>query len=384
MKSPSSSVSLLGQCARRAARWAVTVTLCAWGAAAATPGESELPFRVVERFENFGVHEGMPSKKIHSVLKASDGKLYVGTWNGLLVREGDQWHRYGVEDGLSHKMVLCLVEHPRTGDIWCGTMRGLNRLSGGLITSYTQTSSGLPNNVVYGIDIVDDVLWSATAAGTGALDLKTKEWKIYDHNNSAMHEPWCYTVKGAKDRIFIGVWGGGILEHDPKTGSFKEYRDPDRDFHYTLVPDAGPVNDITSWLAYEQGILWQTTYFGVSRYDGRGWRNWVQDKSPLVSNFAVFVWAHNKTAWIGTDKGISVTDGNYWVNYLVDDKEGGSIEIHRPGQPVEKRTTATALPNGFVLGIYVDDDEAWFATEKGLSRGLFAPQAKTTHVAGAR
>ena len=37
-------------------------------------------------------------------------------------------------------------------------MRGLNRYSAGRITTYTQTSCGLPNNVVYGVDILGDTL----------------------------------------------------------------------------------------------------------------------------------------------------------------------------------------------------------------------------------
>jgi hypothetical protein len=48
--------------------------------------------------------------------------------------------------------------------------------------------------------------------------------------------------------------------------SVKEYRDPDQDFHFDLDPDDGLINDITSWIAYEAGVVWQTTYFGASRY----------------------------------------------------------------------------------------------------------------------
>jgi len=68
--------------------------------------------------------DGMPTHKAHCVLRASDGKLWVGTYNGVLVREDGKFRRIGVEDGLSHKMVLCMVEDKRTGDMWIGTMRG--------------------------------------------------------------------------------------------------------------------------------------------------------------------------------------------------------------------------------------------------------------------
>lgn len=353
------------------------------GAEAIAPKkEASLPFPLIERFENYTEKDGLPAHKAHAVLKASDGRLWVGTYNGVVVREADgTFHRYGPEDGLSHKLVMCLVEDPETGDLWAGTMRGLNRLSGGKITSYLQTSSGLPNNVVYGVGIRDNTIWAATAAGIGALNLKTGSWKIYDHNNSIMHEPWCYSVACARDFIYIGVWGGGIVEHDPKLGTFKEYRDPDGDFQYILVPDSGPINDITSWVAWEDGVLWQATYFGLARYDGARWRTWVAAKSPLASDFVNFVWSHRHVGWIGTDRGVSVTDGEVWVNYLVGEQGEGLVEIHRPNQPVEKKAMSTALPNAFVLGIYLDDDDAWFATSNGLSHGVFAPHSKPATVA---
>ncbi len=337
----------------------------------------DLPFPLIDRFENFQIKDGMPTHKAHCVLRASDGKLWVGTFNGVMVREDGKFRRIGVEDGLSHKMVLCMVEDPRTGDMWVGTMRGLNRYSAGRATSYLQTDSGLPNNVVYGVSILNDTLWVATAAGLGALNLKTGEWTIYDQSNTVMHEPWVYSIAAAKDRVFVGVWGGGILEYELSNKIFKEHRDPDRDFHYELMHDAGPVADVTSWVAWEQGILWQGTYFGMSRYDGSRWRTWEQNKSPLVSNFINFIWPHGRVAWVCTDRGISVTDGDTWTTYRTDEKGEGIMEITRPGQPVETRAMSTKLSDNFVLGAWVDDKEAWFTTSDGLSHAIFAP-AKST------
>ena len=359
--------------------------LCSRAAtAAASSAAGPRPLPVLERFENFGEAQGVPAHKVHAVLKTTDGQLWIGTWNGLCLKEGSGFKRFGPEQGLSHKLVLCMVEDVKTGDLWVGTMHGLNKLSGGKITKYLQTDSGLPNNVVYGIDIVDDTVWVATAAGAGALNMKTGVWKIYDHTNAAMHEPWCYSIKGAKDRILIGVWGGGIVEHDPVRGTFKEYRDPDGDFHYDLVPDDGPINDITSWIGWNDGLLWQCTYFGLSRYDGKFWKTWVQDKSPLPSNFTQFAWPVGRACWIGHDRGASLTDGESWVNYLVGEKGEGLVEIHRAGKPVEKRTMSTALADGFVLGIWADDKEAWFATSNGLSHGLYLSPSNPAKLAEAK
>ena len=340
----------------------------------------DLPFPLIERFETYGAAEGLPGHKVQCVTRASDGRLWVGTYEGAAVRENGRFRLIGTNAGLSHRMVMCLVEDPRRGDLWLGTMRGLNRYSAGRITTYTQTDSGLPNNVIYGLEIMNDSLWVATAAGLGMLELKTGAWKIYDHNNTVMHEPWVYAVKSAGDRLFVGVWGGGILEVEPANGIFKEHRDPDRDMHFDLTPDDGPVSDVTSWIAWDAGILWQSTYFGLSRYDGSRWRTWQEKKSPLPSNFVNFVSARGPVAWVGTDRGLAVTDGSNWANYRTDDQGAGMLEIAAPGRPVESRRMTSALPNNFIHGIWVEDHEAWLATSDGLAHAILAAPRTTDKV----
>jgi ligand-binding sensor domain-containing protein len=184
--------------------------------------------------------------------------------------------------------------------------------------------------------------------------------------------------------VFVGVWGGGILEYELSKAIFKEHRDPDRDFHFDLVPDDGPVNDVTSWVAWSEGLLWQGTYFGMSRYDGSRWRTWQEKKSPLLSNFINCICARGRVAWVGTDRGVSVTDGASWVNYHSTEKGEALVEIVRSGQAVESRTLATHLPNDFVLGIWVDDREAWFATSDGLGHGWLAGQSKSVSTAAVK
>ena len=352
--------------------------------AAATGTETAtLPFPVVAQFENFGEKDGLPSHKVHCVLITGDGRLWLGTSNGLCVREPDgKFRRYGPEDGLSHPVVLSMAEDPATGDLWLATMQGLSRFSGGQFTVFTQTNSGLPNNVVYGVGIMDGTVWAATPAGAGGYNLKTKAWSIYDHNNAPMEEPWCYAIAPGNGVVYIGIWAGGIVEHDPRAGTFKAYRDPDGDFQYQLTPDSGPIADITSWVAYDDGILWQATYFGLARYDTKEamWRTWVQDKTPLVSNFINSIFARGRVAWVATDRGVSVTDGTTWVNYLVDEKGQGGVRTYLPGQEPETRTMTTALSDGFVLAVWADDHEAWFATSNGLSRGIFAVPGASTSV----
>jgi hypothetical protein len=45
---------------------------------------------------------------------------------------------------------------------------------------------------------------------------------------------------------------------------------------------------------------------------------------------------------------------------------------------------STKLPNNFVLGIWADDQEAWFATSDGLSHAIFSTAPKPAKVAEAK
>lgn len=342
----------------------------------------ELP--VVARFENFGEKDGVPSHKIHFVLKARDGRVWLGTNNGLCVRGLDgTFRRYGTEDGLSHPMVLGMSEDTLTGDLWVATMRGLNRLSGGKFTVFTQTNSGLPNDVVYAVSVIDGDVWAATPAGAGVYHIKSKTWTLYDHTNADFEEPWVYAVAKGEGVIYIGVWAGGVVEFDPRSGLFKAFRDPDGDTQVQVSSNSGPIADITSWVAYDDGIVWQSTYFGLSRYDTKEatWQTWVQDKTPLLSKFVNTVFAHGRVAWVSTDRGVSVTDGTRWTNYTIDEKGRGVVRTFRPGAEPETRIMDTSLANGFVMAVWADDHEAWFATSNGLSHGIFAEPATPPSVA---
>src|SRR5215468_773925 len=78
-------------------------------AAAETISSQALP--LIERFETFGLDQGIPSHKVHAVFKTSDEQLWIGTWDGLCRREADgKFKRYGPEQGLSHRLVLCMAE----------------------------------------------------------------------------------------------------------------------------------------------------------------------------------------------------------------------------------------------------------------------------------
>ena len=76
------------------------------------------------RFENFTTANGLPDNHVYSVLVDGD-RIWAGTDNGLGLYENGKWKTYTTKDGLAHRAVLSLALDKRTGDVWAGTMGGL-------------------------------------------------------------------------------------------------------------------------------------------------------------------------------------------------------------------------------------------------------------------
>jgi ABC-type branched-subunit amino acid transport system substrate-binding protein len=327
---------------------------------------------------SFTTLDGLPDNHAFCVRRDGD-RVWVGTARGLALYEGGRWRRFGTADGLPHRVVLSLDVNSRTGDLWVGTMAGLARLSAGRFDLFHQLNSGLPNDVVNGVryNPEEEAVWAATAMGAGRLDLRTGAWTIYTHENTPMHEPWTYSVAAGDGHVFVGAWGAGVLDRNLATGEWREYRDPDKEFEIDLFADDGPVSDVTSSVDYAAGILWQASYVGLTRYDGREWRSYYAEDSGLAGNFVNFVRAAGPLAYLATDQGVSVTDGDDWMTFRR--RSDGRGEVRRMTR--DGRTSVRVLPAGpgdnFVLGVDAGEGEIWLATGKGVSRGVRGPAGES-------
>ncbi len=323
------------------------------------------------RWESFGVKDGLPSDHVFTI-RIDGPRVWAGTTNGLAVYENGRWRSYGTADGLPHRVVLSVDVSPRTGDVWVATMGGLARFSAGRFDAFTQINSGLTNNFVNNVkcDPDEDTVWAATAMGVSRYNLRTGEWITYNHENAPFHEPWMYGVTMGNGNVYVGAWGAGILEWNKTTGVWREYRDPDKEFELDLYADDGPVSDVTSSVDFGGGMLWQGSYVGLTRYDGREWRSYYKEDSGLAGNFVNIVRSQGRFGWMATDQGLSLTDGDGWVTYTRRPDGRGEVRFTQGAKELEVRTTPTALADNFVLSVDARGDEVWAATGHGVSHGV--------------
>ena len=323
---------------------------------------------VYGHWRNFTTKDGLPSDKAYTVRIDGDSVL-VGTHDGLAVFENGKWSTFTTRDGLAHNGVVSIDVSDLTGDIWIGTLGGLNRWSAGKFETFNQFNSGLPNDLVYCVYCDGKDIWVATGGGAGHYDTFTKEWEIFTEMNAPMHEPWTYGVSTGDGKVFIAAWGGGVIEYDNKTKRFRDYVDPDGFMEIDLQPDDGIIHDITTATAYADSILWVSTYFGMSRYDGKNWKGYFKEDSGLASNFINFIRAEGRVVFVCSDDGLSTTDGTTWVTYKKDENSENGKAIITNGTEIKELPLSPSISHNFIIGADAEDDVLWVATSKGVSRG---------------
>jgi len=332
---------------------------------------------VYGHWRNFTTKDGLPSDHAYAV--RIDGKrVLAGTHDGLAVYENGKWKSYTTKDGLPHNGIVSIDVSQQTGDVWIGTLGGLSRWSGGKFENFTQLNSGLPNDLVYNVICDGKDVWVATGGGAGHYDTSTRQWEIFTEKNAPMHEPWTYGVSAGNGKIYIAAWGGGVIEYTNKTKQFKDYTDPDGEMEIDLLPDDGPVHDITTGTSYADGYLWVSSYFGLCSYDGTHWKGYFKEHTGLASNFINFIRAKGPVVYVCSDEGLSTTNGKTWVTYKKNDNSAdGKAIITYYGRDDEKSINKTqkeipmspCIAHNFIIGVDSDNESVWVATSKGVSRG---------------
>ncbi|MBI2505480.1 MAG: sigma 54-interacting transcriptional regulator, partial [Candidatus Latescibacteria bacterium] len=186
------------------------------------------PGRHQEQWHSFGVADGLASPLIGALLWGREGKLWIGTWDGLSCFDGAQFTHYTVADGLPGARVRALCQD-RDGNLWIGTGGfldgvgwGLCRFDGQEFVTYT-TADGLAGNWVGALrQDRQGALWLGTQGGLSRFDGErfqsfTKQdglaadW-VWAIEESAQGGLWIGTEEGLcrMEEGSIRSWKGGI------------------------------------------------------------------------------------------------------------------------------------------------------------------------------
>jgi len=325
---------------------------------------------------------------IYTVLAASDGSLWAGSWGGGLfaVDRSGETHEFTpeTEPNLSDPVIYSFHED-RSGVIWVGTNGGglhfLSPRQGNFRAHYhdSERAGSLPRGRV--TELFRDsrgTLWAGTyGGGLGRLDPGSDEWQVYraESESGSAGTPRLADniVNSITEDIDGSVWVG-------TNGGLQRFRrDPDRFEDWDEVFPEHPLTDkiIYAVTRDREGRYWIGTYqSGITRYD------------PYSEEAVRFCAAAGCPHSIGADLIYAIeelSDGRIWV------ATNGGVSRYEP--ETESFTTfryssdnRQGLSNNTVRAILEDPESperVWFATLGGGINRFDADTETFTHITAA-
>ncbi len=273
--------------------------------------------------------DDLPQTSVIAILQASDGFLWLGTYDGLVRFDGVRFEPFDDRNvpALRSRRIRALCED-REGTLWIGTQGGgLTRFRDGAFTTLTR-ADGLPGDGIEALLAAPDgSLWIATSTGLGRLQGgRTRTYGTRDGLSSEVVRALALSPDGT---LWIGGDGG------------VDRLDGDRFLSVPLTPGGPPAvtaTAVASLAATRDGsLLVGTIRDGLLRLSG-GRAERIASPAGAPSDLVPALLEDRRgTIWIGSVPGglLRLRDGvldtldrgrglpNNAVRALAEDREGG-------------------------------------------------------------
>jgi len=287
------------------------------------------------------------------LLQGGDGLLFMGADEGFLEMDGRQVEHVGPDDDLTGRVGVFLAD--LEGDVWIGTDNGLYIYSRGSLRHLTPPEyqseirrhdygaeavkvrrfdryNGLKDEMVTALwGVGEEEMWVGTPKGLSLF--ADGQWDLVEEN-----EP----VGKGEITALEGV-AGEVLWVGTTEGLWTR-----RDEEWSAV-GALAGRAVRTLFRDRDGNLWAGTDRGVSLWDGETWRDLAPGAGLAGSAVAEIYQDGTGVMWFGTDAGVAKFDGSHWSAF----------------------SEADGLHVNAVTSIMEDGDELWFGSSRGVT--LYRP-----------
>lgn len=293
-------------------------------------------------WSNYSTSNSGLSNNLVSTITIDGTKKWIGCGNNLDLLEGSTWTNFNPLNINSISATTILASSfDAQGNLWMGTAGSgiIKRDASGNWTSYTETNTSLPVNLVQALAI-DGSGNSWFADGSfGLSKFNGSSWTHYTTSNSGLPEDDIKALAvDAAGNLWIGTSSAGVAVYNGTTWTI----------YNTL--NSGIISDFIYSIAIDAlGNKWIATLDGLSKFDGTNWTNYTSSNSGLPFGAINVVKADmQNNIWLGiSGVGACKFDGNNWIQY----------------------TTSNSGIGGAPRDIAIDaQGDVWFATNSGLSR----------------
>jgi signal transduction histidine kinase/ligand-binding sensor domain-containing protein/CheY-like chemotaxis protein len=285
--------------------------------------------------EHFGAESGLPEPRVLSLYESPDGVLWVATAGGLAtLRPGET--RLSAIRAFDRKVVWCLAPD-RQGSLWIGMLGGgLARYAGGQF-AFAERHKRLSDAITAVFEDREGSLWlGASGAGLSRLrDVPFTTLAARDGIGGSLVQ----TVLAARDgSIWVGFNGSGLTHLSPAGSVIRRY----------TRAEGFPSDDIWSLHEGRDG-LWVGSYNGKVTQVKNGRVSRVLDVARGIPEAPILAITEDRR-------------GALWLGTL----NAGLVQIENG--TVRRRTVADGLAGNHVRVIHEDKaGRYWIGTDQGLS-----------------
>jgi signal transduction histidine kinase/ligand-binding sensor domain-containing protein len=146
-------------------------------------------------------------REISALYQGHDGRLWVGTQDGLACWNEEGWQTFTISNGLTGNIISAITDDA-AGNVWVGTEHGgLDLLRGGKVASF-QKAGGFPSDNISCLHLDErGVLWIGTI-GNGLVRLERGQWKHYTTQNGLAGNSIDYIIEDGEGFLWIGSNAG--------------------------------------------------------------------------------------------------------------------------------------------------------------------------------
>jgi signal transduction histidine kinase/CheY-like chemotaxis protein/streptogramin lyase len=244
------------------------------------------------------------------------------------------FHHLTIDDGLTHNTVFHVLQD-RRGFIWATTIEGINKYDGMTMTNFTPQAPGSQSTPQFYQTLLEDrdgILWFCNyGAGLVRHDPVLNTWKYYQHDddnpNSLANDTLWLLFQDRDGILWISTFDG-LSRFDPATEQFTNYFHDPNDPNSLGGTVAGQVQQAAD------GSLWVGTFGGgLDKFDPATetfthHRHDPDNPHSLSDDNVGTIWMDpDGKIWVGTNNGLNHFDpvSGRCVRYRHDDKDDNSL-----------------------------------------------------------